>query len=419
MPAEFAPNAGKANLVKSSYSLNFIFACVCRVFHKIIKSCLKLLTGHTAIERVLKQYDKKSLENSNENGITSVDRADLAIKLFNILENSKFKDLSSAATYLNDHKGSRYTCVDEVVLAIENLKICKYSKNLVVSNKIGVEARLSSETNVTSSTNPEKVGLDSSQLLLDDKTNKLKKSVSPPSQSNLKSLKSLIITCNHFAYFKKIIRNYQKERYNSENQIHEEKLLKIWNLSSIEDKPIENRISKEWQYLGFQGTDPATDFRGMGRLGLECMLYFVENYKEAKNFILKSNHKITGFPFAMLCINMTALLCELLENGNPRLKMYVYRTYGIINDDDNFNGHDFIKDHGDFIEPVFSETHVLEVFSKIFTRLLLDFKENHWIIKKELDVLNFNKVRESYKKLIMVEGRDCVFLRKNTVMLLS
>lgn len=34
-----------------------------------------------------------------------------------------------------------------------------------------------------------------------------------------------------------------------------------------------DRISKQWQDIGFQGNNPATDFRGMGLLGLKCVLY--------------------------------------------------------------------------------------------------------------------------------------------------
>ena len=37
--------------------------------------------------------------------------------------------------------------------------------------------------------------------------------------------------------------------------------------------PLEGRISKQWSEIGFQGNDPATDFRGMGILGLKCLLY--------------------------------------------------------------------------------------------------------------------------------------------------
>lgn len=33
------------------------------------------------------------------------------------------------------------------------------------------------------------------------------------------------------------------------------------------------RKTRQWQELGFQGTDPATDFRGAGLLALETLLY--------------------------------------------------------------------------------------------------------------------------------------------------
>ena len=36
---------------------------------------------------------------------------------------------------------------------------------------------------------------------------------------------------------------------------------------------LEARRTKQWQDIGFQGKDPATDFRGMGVLGLYCLQY--------------------------------------------------------------------------------------------------------------------------------------------------
>ena len=36
---------------------------------------------------------------------------------------------------------------------------------------------------------------------------------------------------------------------------------------------LEARLSKQWQDVGFQGNNPATDFRGMGLLGLRCLVY--------------------------------------------------------------------------------------------------------------------------------------------------
>jgi hypothetical protein len=38
------------------------------------------------------------------------------------------------------------------------------------------------------------------------------------------------------------------------------------------DRKLDERISDHWAELGFQGKDPATDFRGMGVLGLDQLL---------------------------------------------------------------------------------------------------------------------------------------------------
>jgi len=44
-------------------------------------------------------------------------------------------------------------------------------------------------------------------------------------------------------------------------------LVQLW--SSLQpDVMLTERISAQWTDIGFQGNDPATDFRGMGILGL-------------------------------------------------------------------------------------------------------------------------------------------------------
>ena len=39
------------------------------------------------------------------------------------------------------------------------------------------------------------------------------------------------------------------------------------------DVALTGRISTQWTLIGFQGSDPATDFRGMGLLGLLNLVY--------------------------------------------------------------------------------------------------------------------------------------------------
>jgi hypothetical protein len=65
--------------------------------------------------------------------------------------------------------------------------------------------------------------------------------------------------------------------YDSKNNDHEGQLLQLWKLS-FPDKQLEARVSAQWKTLGFQGTDPMTDFRGAGIFGLNNLLYFAETY---------------------------------------------------------------------------------------------------------------------------------------------
>lgn len=48
-------------------------------------------------------------------------------------------------------------------------------------------------------------------------------------------------------------------------------LLQLWS-SLKPDFPLKSRIGQHWGEIGFQGDDPATDFRGMGLLGLKNLV---------------------------------------------------------------------------------------------------------------------------------------------------
>jgi len=48
-------------------------------------------------------------------------------------------------------------------------------------------------------------------------------------------------------------------------------LVQLWN-NLQPNVTLIGRISPQWTDIGFQGSDPATDFRGMGLLGLLDLL---------------------------------------------------------------------------------------------------------------------------------------------------
>lgn len=62
--------------------------------------------------------------------------------------------------------------------------------------------------------------------------------------------------------------------YDKENPEHEKMLMDLWT-TLYPDQKLEARVCKQWKLLGFQGNDPATDFRGMGTLALKHLLYAV------------------------------------------------------------------------------------------------------------------------------------------------
>ena len=59
--------------------------------------------------------------------------------------------------------------------------------------------------------------------------------------------------------------------YNKKDEKMEAELMQLWTIL-MPDRELKNRISRDWIDIGFQGTDPATDFRGAGYLGLNQLL---------------------------------------------------------------------------------------------------------------------------------------------------
>uniref|UniRef100_A0A3B4BG81 ELMO domain-containing protein n=1 Tax=Periophthalmus magnuspinnatus TaxID=409849 RepID=A0A3B4BG81_9GOBI len=75
------------------------------------------------------------------------------------------------------------------------------------------------------------------------------------------------------------------------------------------------RYGVHWETIGFQ-TDPATDLRGTGFLGLMHSLYFVmdpEMLPLARDIYKLSLHPTQNFPFSVMSINMTRIALQVLR----------------------------------------------------------------------------------------------------------
>jgi len=158
--------------------------------------------------------------------------------------------------------------------------------------------------------------------------------------------------------------------YDSNNQEHEDKLMELWRLLKG-DEVLTSRKSEQWQTIGFQGLDPATDFRGMGILGLEQLIYFAQNFNDTAKHVLNcSHHKYSWYSFAITGINLTALELELIRERH--LQYYLI-----------------------------SHEASIESFNEYYCYLFTEFN-NFWFKRtKPVTVMNFNEVFKSFKQKII------------------
>ncbi|GAA5794809.1 hypothetical protein HPULCUR_000156 [Helicostylum pulchrum] len=115
-----------------------------------------------------------------------------------------------------------------------------------------------------------------------------------------------------------------KTKYDSNNSEHEQQLMDLWNRMKP-DTPLETRISKQWVDIGFQGSDPATDFRGMGMQGLLDLLYFVKRYPTyAQSVLQHASHPTNWYPYAIVGINITKFCYQTLESRKLQMFLFQY-----------------------------------------------------------------------------------------------
>ncbi|KAM3868865.1 ELMO domain-containing protein 1 [Diretmus argenteus] len=192
------------------------------------------------------------------------------------------------------------------------------------------------------------------------------------------------------------VEKLRREPYDCENPNHEDMLMKLWK-ELRPDTPLTGRISKQWCEIGFQGSDPKTDFRGMGLLGLHNLLYFAEHDKATALQVLhdslqpkhKSTHrkpsemskseweqknldKAIGYSFAIVGINITDLAYSLLVSG--ALKTHLYN--------------------------VAPEMPSLLHFQQTFCYLMQEF-HRFWIEEDPGDIMEFNRVRSKFHRRIL------------------
>ena len=173
------------------------------------KTCYRYYSGKTEIERTLRQLQTTSIQH----------QANLSFSLLKSLSASKNISLNNIAKFLD---GS-----PEADLSHEK------AVETIIRTKISKPTKIVTKT-----------------LLI-------------------RTLEQTLLQISNFGEFKNKILEKRQERYNSDCVEHEQLLQELWKYAGVGEF---ERKSKNWQDLGFQGDDPASDFRGSGILSLWCMV---------------------------------------------------------------------------------------------------------------------------------------------------
>jgi len=108
--------------------------------------------------------------------------------------------------------------------------------------------------------------------------------------------------------------------YDCSSVKHQDALKELWRLA-YPNRQVPPLKSDLWKEMGWQNSDPATDFRAGGFMSLENLIYFARNYPDSFHKLL---HKADGeraeweYPFAVAGVNISYMLVQMLDlqSGN-------------------------------------------------------------------------------------------------------
>lgn len=187
-----------------------------------------------------------------------------------------------------------------------------------------------------------------------------------------------------------ILDTIQKTPFNPEVEEHEQSLRELWAI--LGDGSEFRRTGAHWGQLGFQGKDPATDFRGQGALGLRNMVYYSKNFRDSAKEMV-SSHDAT-LPFAIAVINISAHLLALLSTHAGRLGNSLF----------------------EFVQ---SSSEALALFDMLFSLVFEEFVEFHQRAisafvasggNPALAIMQFNPIRARVCSQVL--SLTCSFLRR-------
>ncbi|TPX68507.1 hypothetical protein SpCBS45565_g03074 [Spizellomyces sp. 'palustris'] len=169
-------------------------------------------------------------------------------------------------------------------------------------------------------------------------------------------------------------------KYDPTNRSHERKLLELWELMMPGEK-LASRFSDQWQKIGFQGKDPATDFRGMGMLGLDNLHYYAKHHPHSVQRVLQTSHHPTAwFSMAIVGINITDFAVQLVRTRQLQHFLYTFGT-------------------------------TTTMFNEFYCYMFDEFGK-YWAAQPMITIMDFGRVFEQFQTRIQLE----LLMSKETVL---
>ncbi|KAJ6379787.1 hypothetical protein OIU76_016439 [Salix suchowensis] len=88
---------------------------------------------------------------------------------------------------------------------------------------------------------------------------------------------------------------------------HQDALKQLWRLA-YPDRELPSLKSELWKDMGWQGSDPSTDFRGGGFISLENLIFFAKKYPDSFQRLLNKRDGTRAeweYPFAVAGVNIS------------------------------------------------------------------------------------------------------------------
>ena len=103
--------------------------------------------------------------------------------------------------------------------------------------------------------------------------------------------------------------------FSEQNDTHVDILRQLWAVQFPDRASQFARPSVVWKDAGWQGTDPVGDLKSSGLLALQSLIFFGNKYADVSARMLAQNRANlkTNYPYAVVGINLTLLLADLLN----------------------------------------------------------------------------------------------------------